>query len=420
MNHIPLNRRQYLQWTCGTGIAFLLPTLSARAATLRGQERPASLITLWMGGGPSQLETWDPHPGTSIGGPTQAIDTRVSGLKIAATLPLMAERMDRVSLLRSLVSKEGDHERGTYFVKTGYRPDPTVRHPAIGAVITHQLSTAHLDIPAFVSLGYGEWPGRGGYLGDQYDAFRVVEAGQDVRNLRPRVGEERQQRRLAGLDVVTRAFRQGRAAQADKSLHEDTITRAIHMMTSEQLKAFELEDEPVERRARYGETNFGRGCLVARRLVETGVRAVEVTLPGFDSHANNFETQSLRAAELDVAFSSLLDDLVERDLLESTIVLCIGEFGRTPRINPLDGRDHWPNGFSAVVAGGGLRTGQVLGETDPSGEKTDPVRPIPVQDLYATLLRQLNIDPSLELITPIGRPLALCEGTPIPDLLPDA
>lgn len=151
-----------------------------------------------------------------------------------------------------------------------------------------------------------------------------------------------------------------------------------------------------------------------------GVRAVEVTLPGFDSHANNFETQSLRAAELDVAFSSLLDDLVERDLLESTIVLCIGEFGRTPRINPLDGRDHWPNGFSAVVAGGGLRTGLVLGETDPSGEKTDPVRPIPVQDLYATLLRQLNIDPSLELITPIGRPLALCEGTPIPDLLPDA
>lgn len=413
-----MQRRLLLQVSAGWGVAFLLPALESRAAERRGAERARSLITLWLDGGPSQLETWDPHPGTVIGGATQALATSVPDLQIASTLPQMAERMDRVSVIRSLVSKEGDHERATYFVKTGYRPDPTVRHPAIGALIPHQLGAEHLEIPGYVSLGTGNWPGRGGYLGDQYDAFRIVEPGRGVQNLRPRVADVRQQQRLEGLDVLARSFRQGRQPQADKSLHEEMVANAIRMMSSEQLKAFELEDESARTLARYGDSNFGRGCLVARRLVETGVRAIEVTLSGFDSHANNHEVQARRAETLDPAFAALLDDLRERDLYDSTIVLCIGEFGRTPRINALEGRDHWPTGFSAVVGGGGLRSGLVLGETDPTGEKTDPAHPLKVQDLYATILQQLEIDPTRELITPIGRPLALCEGTPIQELQP--
>jgi len=412
-----LRRRELLSLSAGLGLSFVLPGMSGRAAEKRGHERATSLITLWMHGGPSQLETWDPHPGTVVGGPTQAIDTTIPGTQIAAHLPAMAEQLQHLSVIRSLVSKEGDHERGTYFVKTGYRPDPTVLHPAIGALIPYELKNSSLEIPAYVSLGEGQWPGRGGYLGDEYDAFRIFEPGQGLHNMRARVGDRRQDNRIEGLSMLSNSFRKGRGQLADRTMHQRTVEQALTMMNSDQLKAFEIEEEPEPTRKRYGDTRFGRGCLVARRLIETGVRSVEVSLSGFDSHANNFEAHQNRAAELDPAFAALIDDLRQRDLYDSTIVLCIGEFGRTPRINPLDGRDHWPNGFSAVVGGGGLRSGVVIGETDPSGENKDPADPVKVQDLYATILSQLSIDPDKELMTPIGRPLYLCEGTPLPQLL---
>ncbi|MCA8987614.1 MAG: DUF1501 domain-containing protein [Planctomycetaceae bacterium] len=410
-------RRDWLKWHTVAGLSFLLPSLSARAAEQRGSERARSLICLWMNGGPSQLEMWDPHPGTEIGGPTTAIKTSIPEIEIGSGLPLMAERIHRLNLIRSLVSKEGDHERGTYFVKTGYRPDPTVVHPSLGSVITYQKPTEGLDLPPFVSLGDGQWPARGGYLGAQYDAFRVFDPGRGIHNMQSRVGEKRQEQRLEGLDLLTKTFRQGRGIQAEKSLHKQTIDNALKMMSSDQLKAFEIEAEPESTRDRYGDTQFGRGCLVARRLIETGVRAVEVTLSGFDTHANNFEGQAERIKDLDPAFAALMDDLIERDLFESTIVLCIGEFGRTPRINPLDGRDHWPNGFSCVLGGGGLVESTVIGETDPTGKATEPVNPVKVQDLYATILTQLQIDPAHEMMTPIGRPLAICDGAPLELLL---
>ncbi|MCG6154749.1 DUF1501 domain-containing protein [Rubinisphaera margarita] len=417
LGHDGLQRRELLSLSAGLGLSFVLPGLPGRAAEKRGSERATSLITLWMHGGPSQLETWDPHPGTAIGGPTQAIETTIPGTQIAAHLPLMAEQLQHLSVIRSLVSKEGDHERGTYFVKTGYRPDPTVRHPAIGALVPYELKSSSLEIPAYVSLGEGQWPGRGGYLGDEYDAFRIFDPGQGLHNMRPRVGDRRQDSRIEGLSMLSQSFRRGRGQLADRTMHQRTVEQALTMMNSDQLKAFEIEEESETTRKQYGDTRFGRGCLVARRLIETGVRSVEVSLSGFDSHANNFEAHQNRAAELDPAFAALIQDLRARDLYDSTIVLCIGEFGRTPRINPLDGRDHWPTGFSTVVGGGGLRSGVVIGETDPTGENKDPADPIKVQDLYATILSQLSIDPDKELMTPIGRPLFLCEGTPLPQLL---
>ncbi|MGD9857063.1 MAG: DUF1501 domain-containing protein [Planctomycetaceae bacterium] len=424
-----MTRRDALRVAAGIGVSLLLPGMTPRATERRGAERPRSLITLWMAGGPSQWETWDPHPETKYGGPTRAIPTTVPDLQIAHLLPQMAEQMHKLSVIRSLVSKEGDHERGTYFVLTGYRPDPTVVHPSLGAILAHERPDEEIEIPMHVSLATGDGFAvpRGGYLGDEYDAFRIFDPGRNIRNMRQRVGDPRQQRRLGNLDAVARSYRQGRERQVDDTLHELLIERALAMMSSEQLQAFQFEDEPQASVERYGDSRFGRGCLVARRLVQQGVRSIQVVLQGFDTHADNFTGHETQCAELDPAFAALMHDLEEHDLLDSTIVLCIGEFGRTPWINALDGRDHWPLGFSCVIGGGGLRSGVVMGGSDPhrwvgerdkrDKERTLPADPIEVPDLYATILQQMNVTPDKELLTPIGRPLALSTGTPIGRLL---
>ncbi|GIX03386.1 MAG: hypothetical protein KatS3mg113_0392 [Planctomycetaceae bacterium] len=404
------NRRDLLVWVGWSCLTWLLPPLASRAAERRGVERPKSLIVLWLAGGPSQLETWDPHPGTMIGGPTQAIPTSQPGIVIAADFPQIADRLQHLAVLRSLVSQEGDHERGSYLMKTGYRPDPTVRHPALGSVLVHEKPARELDIPPFISLGNDPFPSRGGYLGDQYDPYRIIQPGERGQNLRPRVSAERQQRRLEGLSLVNRIFREHRQQRVEQTLHEHTLEAALKMMSSPQLRAFSLDEEPVAVRARYGDSDFGRGCLVARRLIETGVRVVEVTLGGFDTHIDNFTGHRLRAPLVDAACAALIDDLRERDLWESTIIWVTGEFGRTPQINPAEGRDHWPHGFACLVGGGGLRGGITLGATDPEGKRREPEHPIRVVDFHATLLAALGVEPSTEKLTPIGRPLKFSEG----------
>jgi len=228
-----------LQTAAALGVAFLTPSLGAAAANKRGNERQKSLITLWMAGGPSQLETWDPHPGNKIGGETTAINTKLPGLKIAHLFPQMAEQIQHLSVIRSLVSKEGDHERGTAFLKTGYRPEPTTVYPALGAIAVHQLPDPTVEIPQHVSLNKsGKWPARGGYLGDRFDAFKIYDPGRNIRNMKAQVDDKRQARRLKNLDVISQAFKQGRNPQTEKTLHQHMIERALTMMTSKQLKAF--------------------------------------------------------------------------------------------------------------------------------------------------------------------------------------
>jgi len=416
----PMPRREFARMAAGLGVSFLLPGLSPRAASKRGKERKKSLITLWLAGGPSQLETWDPHPGTAIGGETRAIPTTLRGLQIAADYLRVAEQIHHLSVIRSLTSKEGDHERGTYFVKTGYRPDPTLTHPAVGAIAAKELPDSDIEIPMHVSLLKSQWPARGGFLGPQFDAFKVYNPGREVRNTRLPVNDERQRRRLNDLQLLSRSFGEGRFARLQRTRHQQTIDRALTMMRSAQLRAFLIDDEPQAVKRQYGETPFGRGCLVARRLVEAGVRSVEVTLRGFDTHANNFEGHKQQAAILDPALAALISDLKQRDLFESTVLLCIGEFGRTPNVNPLDGRDHWPHAFSCLVGGGGLNSGVVIGETDPTGKRKTPEDPIALPELYATILHTLGVDYSKQYDTPIGRPMiAVKEGSrPIARLLP--
>jgi hypothetical protein len=329
--------------------------------------------------------------------------------------------MGSVSLIRNLSSKEGDHARGGYFIRTGYRPDPTVIHPTIGAICCHQLPTGKTEIPRHISIlpdqGVGSFAGRGGMLGNQYDAFKSGDPKEKVPDVAARVSADRARERLADEQVIEAAFARGRRRQANATLHRELMERAVTMMSSEQLSAFEVARESAALRAAYGDTPFGRGCLAARRLIEVGVRCVEVTLGGWDSHVNNHETQRDRVKTLDPALSALLTDLRERDLLDKTIVVCGGEFGRSPTLNRLAGRDHWPQGFPMLLAGGRLRRGFVLGETDPEGKALTPEQSTTIPDLHATLLTALGIDPTHEEMAPVGRPIKFSDGKPLAELM---
>ena len=417
----PLTRRGFLRVAGLAGATWLTPVghLLARAAEAPGAPRDhaQSIIMLWMQGGPSQLETFDPHPDTRIAGGTGAIDTAVKGVQLAPGLGRTAEEMGSISLIRSMVSKEGDHERGTYTMKTGFRPDPTVVYPSIGAICCHELPAAGADIPRHISILPSQWPGRGGYLGDQYNAFRTDDPALPTPATKSFVPADRDKERLEDLDVVEDAFAAGRKRRVEATLHRDAVAGALKMMSSEQLKAFDVMSEPIELRRSYGETPFGRGCLAARRLIEVGVRCVEVTLGGWDTHANNHAAVRDLLKTLDPALlAALIRDLRERGLLARTVVLCCGEFGRTPAVNPAGGRDHWPTGFSVALAGGGIRGGQVIGATDPEG-KPEPADPVGVGDQHATVLTAVGVDPKKVNQTPIGRTVRFSEGTPIAALL---
>jgi hypothetical protein len=373
-------RRGFLT-AAGLGMSWLTSVgrlLAEQADPLGGPAK--SVILLWLGGGPSQLETFDPHPDTLIAAGTKAIATSVRGIGLAAGLPRLAEQMHRLAIVRSAVSKEGDHERGTYMMKTGYRPDPTIEHPSIGAICCHELPDAGTEIPRHISILPGRWVSRGGFLGGEYDAFQLGDPQSKLPDITSPVTGVRDAQRLHGLSVVDGAFARGRRRSVDATLHRETIARARVMMSSDQLRAFEVTDEPARVLAEYGDTPFGRGCLAARRLIEAGARCVEVTLDGWDSHVNNHEIHSELNATLDPAFGALIADLARRGLLEHTVVLCMGEFGRTPQVNFAGGRDHWPAGFSIAMAGGGLRAGVTVGETDPESVKR-PERPVSVERL---------------------------------------
>ncbi len=429
-----LNRRQILQASASVAAGSWLTGVAehlARASESSTSNRPKSLLMLWLQGGPSQLETFDPHPGTWIGGDSQAIGTSVSGLQIADTLPATAEQMHHATLILSLVSKEGDHERASYHVKTGWRPDPTLQHPSIGAIVCHQ-SENNVEIPRHVSILASDWPARGGYLGPSFDAFQIGDPADGIPNLKARVDAPTLAARSGTLlNALESEFQRGRLSDMDRlrTLHQTATQRALKMMTSAQLSAFDVQAEGLQTLNKFGDTPFGRGCLAAVRLLGAGVRCVEVELSGWDSHINNHSLQAGRTQILDAALAATLQELHARGLLDDTIVFCGGEFGRTPQINPAGGRDHWPHGFSALLAGGSFRRGYVHGATVANPERTafdkEPARDatklvekaIEIPDLHATLLSSLGIDPSVERLTPVGRPLRWSDGAIIRELL---
>ena len=425
-----LDRRTLLKMAGLSGLSWLTPLATGLARADEADQRSTakSLIVLWLEGAPSQLETFDPHPGSEIAAGSKARQTNISGIELGDGLEQVSEVMDSISLVRAVTSKEGDHERAVYNIKTGYRPDPTLIHPAIGSVICHELPDEHgkiVDIPRHISILPNNMAGRGGYLGDQFDAFKVFDPLQPIPDVRARVQDQRQSSRIENLKFADEQFLRRRRSnrKISDSLKHSNLGAALSMMSSEQLEAFDVSNVSRAERLKFGDTPFGRGCLAAIRLVEKGVRCVEVTLGGWDTHVNNHELQAGRINILDPALAALIRELKNRDMLDSTMVVCGGEFGRTPWVNPVGGRDHWPHGFSIAMAGGGVKGGRVVGETSPD-PKRDSKKPLEnladphgVEDIHATIFSAMGIDFEKELDTPIGRPMKVCQGEAIRELL---
>ncbi|MSR57791.1 MAG: DUF1501 domain-containing protein [Planctomycetaceae bacterium] len=383
--------------------------MSVHAAELRKQGM--SMILLWMQGGPSQFETFDPKPGTENGGPTEAIETAVPGIRIAQGWEKTAQVIGDIALIRSMTNKEGEHQRATYQMHTGYIPTGTVRHPSLGCSIAKELSVAGQELPAVVSVGGGGGPGGvigSGFLGVEYDPFMVQVPGELPRNVALNTDKSRYDRRLGLLGRLENDFAEqgGDAAVAD---HQRLYEKTRKLVLSPEVKAFEIAGESTETRAAYGDTPFGKGCLLARRLVESGVTFIEVRHGNWDTHQDNFTETMRHAGQVDPAMAALIADLKQRGLLDRTLVVWMGEFGRTPRINPRTGRDHYPRSFNVALAGGGIKGGQVIGSTSNDGTalKDDPVT---VQDLFSSICKSLKVNPAHENLSPVGRPLKIVDG----------
>ncbi len=401
------NRRGFLQTSlagaAAAGTLGMHDLCALRADELRRGGR--AMILLWMQGGPSQMETFDPKPGTYNGGPTTAIDTTVPGIQIAQDWPRTAQLLSEIAILRSMTNKEGEHQRATYQMHTGYVPTGTLRHPSVGAALAKELSDKTCDLPPVVSVG----PTIGsGFLGVDYEPFVVQAPGELPGNVVGRVKGPRFNRRLDLLGRLEDEFA-GKGAEAQVAEHKQLYDKTRRMVLSEQVKAFEFANESDETKQLYGDSPFGKGCLLARRLVEAGVRFIEVRSNGWDTHQDNFKQVTKLAGPVDRGMSGLITDLKQRGLLENTLVVWMGEFGRTPKINPRTGRDHFPRAFNALLAGGGVRGGQVYGASSADGQQVKD-NPVTVQDLFATMCRSLQVDPATENFSPIGRPLKIVDG----------
>ena len=388
--------------------------------SLFGQEsrgsNDRSIIVLWMNGGPSQIDTFDPKPDHANGGQVKAISTQQPGIQISANMPKLASRMNDVALIRSMTTKEGSHERGRYLLHTGYLPVGATAHPGLGSIVSAELGEESASLPNFVSVSI---PSQGpGLLGMPHAAFHVPDPKEKVPNAAPAKGidDRRFRRRLDMLGTLQNSFIATKRGQ-EANDHNEVYQKSVRLMRSRELRAFDLSLEKDAVREKYGQSEFGQGCLLARRLVEVGVRCVEVSLDGWDTHLNNQSKSKSLAEMVDAGFSSLIDDLKSRRLLDKTLILWMGEFGRTPKINVLGGRDHWPNGWSVAMAGGGIKGGQVIGSTSRDGLKVMN-RPITVPDLFATACHTMKIDHEKENYTSTGRPIPIVNhGKPIRELI---
>lgn len=420
-----------------------MPAFAAEAA--KSPERRKSVILLWMTGGPPQTDTFDMKPGHENGGQFKPIDTSVSGLQVCEHLPKLAKLMEHCVPIRSMSTKEGDHTRGTYLMRTGNLPTGPIHYPTMGSLFSKELGLESSDLPNFVAVApYTQFsPGAygPGFLGPRYaplvvgDGNRVApgQAGMNydqslgVKNLELANGinNYRADARLSLLGDLEADFASQRPGLVADS-HREAYAAAVRMMRSEAVKAFQLDSEPDKLRDEYGRNQFGQACLLARRLVERGVPFVEVSLNGvannqtfaWDTHQQNFAAVKGLLGVLDPAWATLMKDLKDRGLLDSTLIVWMGEFGRTPKINPQVGRDHFPAAWTTVLCGGGIKGGQAIGKTSDDGMKVDD-RPVSVQDLFCTMCHAVGLDPMKQNLSNVGRPIRLADPTakPITEIL---
>ncbi|MFO0846273.1 MAG: DUF1501 domain-containing protein [Gemmataceae bacterium] len=380
----------------------------AKGAAAQGN-KARSCILLWMDGGPSHKDTFDLKPGTKDGGPFQEIATSLPGLKVSEHLPNLAQQMKHAAVLRSMSTAEGAHGRAKYNLHTGYREGQGgVAYPSLGSIVAKELGREEFPLPNYVSIGnrtYGS-----GFLGTRYNPLVVNDPSRGVENLRPLVGGASFDGRVDLLEAMEKAFYRDYQAGA-AAAHRTTYDRAVTLMKSKEAKAFDLSSEPSSSKAAYGDSRFGQGCLLARRLIETGVKFVEVSLGGWDTHQNNFERVKTLSRQVDPAMSALIADLKDRGLLDSTLVIWMGEFGRTPRINTRGdkpGRDHYPRAWTSVLAGGGIKAGQVIGRTDKEGAAVLE-RPVNAGDFLATVCTLVGINYNKTNTTSNNRPVRIVD-----------
>jgi hypothetical protein len=421
-----------------TGLSFSgwLEAMASDAAS--NPRRRKSCILLWMSGGASQLETFDMKPGHVNGGPYREIATTVPGIRISELLPRVARLMDHMVLVRSMSTKEGDHSRGTHYLRTGFVPGGPIQYPPLPALVAKELGDESAALPNSVSIApvleFSRAAHGPGFLGSQYAPLVVgetapangnlypgafVDQSLNVRNLELARGVTPAQRdaRIHMLEHMQRDFVAGHPGGPSTS-NQTAYARAVRLMRSEAGRAFDLDTEPAGLRDAYGRNQFGQGCLLARRLVERGVPFVEVALGGvngeagvpyaWDCYREVFDTTRSLCGTLDAGWATLMTDLRDRGLLDSTLIVWMGEFGRTPKVNHDNGRDHYPHAWTTVLAGASIKGGQVIGRTSPDGT-TVVDRAVPVIDFLATICLALGIDPLKENMSNVGRPIRIVD-----------
>jgi hypothetical protein len=431
------DRRDFLKFglagALGVSFSGWLPRL---ARAIEGQQTNRACILLWMAGGASQTDTFDLKPGHKNGGPFKEFATTVPGIRISEHLPGLASQMKDLAIIRSMSTTEGDHQRGTRLMMTGYRPSGGgIDYPVLGSIVAKELGRRDNELPNFISLSPFRFAELGaGFLGPDYSPLTVSGASDDpsaranlsIENLAPAASARPQsmETRFRLLDFIHEEF-SGQYGGEAVSAHRANYQRAMRMVRTQAKAAFKLDDEPEDLRDAYGRNRFGQGCLLARRLVERGVPFVEVTLSqvpgspaGWDTHGNNFEQVKSLSQVLDPGWTTLMKDLRQRGLLENTLVVWMSEFGRTPLINPNNGRDHFPLAWSTVLGGAGIKGGQVVGSTTDDAMQVKD-RPVNVTELYATICAALGIDPLKENTSREGRPIRIVDGRaePIKELV---
>jgi hypothetical protein len=416
-----IDRRNFLRTGLGASLAALLASASSGSSAFAGtgafaHVRPVKrCVLLFMHGGASQIDTFDPKPGRPTGGEFRAIESSVSGLRVSEHLPMLAARMHQLALIRSLTAKEGNHDRARYLMQTGFVPQGGVSHPSLGSHVARVAGGAS-DLPGFVTINL---PAVGpGYLGAAWSAFTVPDASKPVRNLAPPndLAPDRVDRRIELWRELDGNF--AREHGSARVVGARAVgEQAVAMSRSPQLDAFDLDREPKAARERYGKGRFAEGCLMARRLLEVGVPFVEVGMRGWDTHDDNFKQVRELSAELDRGAATLIDDLIASGLWSDTLLVWLGDFGRTPRINGRGGRDHFPKISSVVLGGGPIQAGAVIGASDEDGEDIRE-RPVTVAELFASLALALGIDAGEVHVTPEGRPVTTVDeaGKPISEM----
>lgn len=408
-----MSRRMFVGAAAGTFLGMNIRALVARA----GEDRKATaehVILFWNGGGMTHIDTFDPKPGRDVQGDFEPIKTSVAGIQISEIFPLLAKQMKHVALVRSIAGQNGDHGRATYQLQTSYAQSANLQHPGIGSVVVSEKKALG-DLPAYVTVG-GLAP-KAGYLGQKCEAYFVGRPGEKDPYLAFPSGitDARGNKRLDILQKMNEK-QAGALPGEEVSGAQTALKDAVQLMRSPALEAFEVRKEKPEVLEKYGDTEFGRSALLARRLVEKGVRFVQVNRGGFDVHANAFPAMRDHGEVMDPALAALIEDLAQSGLLKKTMIVMLSEFGRTPKINMTMGRDHHPGVFSCLFAGGGVKGGQVIGSSDEDAMQPKD-RPVKVSHLHASICHALGIDPDKEVMTQLQRPMKLVDkGQPVEEL----